>query len=154
QTSARSHFTVRHQAAEVLERTPDELDHAKALEAKMDYYERLDVVLCRAIGRRDNALNQFKEHRDFGRQLRRLSDEIAEVKLHLRIPRNIGRIDSRPEILAILDQVARQKELEEEKRTAKTGHENELREKDGSQSTQQPQEPRTDDVRGDGKGKS
>ena len=61
---------------EILLAPADEQDHAAALEASIDYFERLERLLSVAIARRNDALRQI----DFHRQglARRVSDNIIE----------------------------------------------------------------------------
>jgi hypothetical protein len=57
----------------------DELDHAAALQASIDYFERLERLLSVAIARRNDTLTQFEFCRQgLGQHLRRVSDEIIE----------------------------------------------------------------------------
>jgi hypothetical protein len=47
----------------------------------MEYYERLDQLLSKAIARRNDALEQIGLYREFlGHQLRRVSDEIIDAE--------------------------------------------------------------------------
>jgi hypothetical protein len=66
---------------EILERTPQELDHVRALEASIEIHERLDRLLNNAIARRNDALAQFERYRaGLGKRMRKLSDEIIDVE--------------------------------------------------------------------------
>ena len=57
----------------------DEIDHAKALESGIDYFERLDHLLGVAMARRNNVLAQIEFYRQgLGQRLRRVSDEIID----------------------------------------------------------------------------
>ena len=57
----------------------DEIDHAKALESGIDYFEQLDHLLGVAMARRNNALAQIEFYRQgLGQRLRRVSDEIID----------------------------------------------------------------------------
>jgi hypothetical protein len=68
-------------ALKILEQPPTELDHARALQDVMEYYERLDQLLSKAIARRNDALEQIGLYREFlGHQLRRVSDEIIDAE--------------------------------------------------------------------------
>lgn len=46
----------------ILEKVAEEVDHARALEGTIDYYERLDKLIAAARTRRDSALEQFEEY--------------------------------------------------------------------------------------------
>jgi hypothetical protein len=76
---------------EILERTPSELDHAWALEACIDYLERLDKMLNSAITRRNIALDQLERYRDgYGTYVSRAADEIVvEFKECEAVPKQI-----------------------------------------------------------------
>ena len=64
---------------EILEAPADEQDHAEALEAVIDCYERYDRLQSVAIARRNDMLRQFEFCRQgMGQQLRRVSDEIID----------------------------------------------------------------------------
>jgi hypothetical protein len=61
----------------ILERLPAEFDHARALEASIDYHTRLDELLSTATARRNDALDQLERYRrGLGGLLRKASDEI------------------------------------------------------------------------------
>jgi hypothetical protein len=47
----------------LLARSPDEIDHARALEAAIAYYARLDDLLSATIARRNDVLEQFERYR-------------------------------------------------------------------------------------------
>jgi cysteinyl-tRNA synthetase len=65
----------------ILERTPTELDHARALEDVIEYHERLDALLGEAIERRNDALEQIGLYRQvLGHQLRGVSDDIIDAE--------------------------------------------------------------------------
>jgi hypothetical protein len=56
----------------ILEKVAEEVDHARALEGTIDYYERLDKLLAAARARRDSALEQLEEYSEgWGARLRR-----------------------------------------------------------------------------------
>ena len=59
----------------------DEVDHARALQSGIDYFERLDHLHSVAIDRRDDALAQIDFYRQgLGQRLRRVSDEIIDAE--------------------------------------------------------------------------
>ena len=62
---------------EILRRTPKELDHAHALEAAIDYHERLDALLRRSMMQRDDVLEALERYEN-GRNLRRVSANIID----------------------------------------------------------------------------
>jgi hypothetical protein len=83
----------------VLTKPPDELDHARALEGALDYYERLDKLLNIAIGRRNDALEQLEHYREgLGARLRQASAEIIDVESTI--------VEAQPEQEAQPDQIA------------------------------------------------
>jgi hypothetical protein len=64
---------------EILKRGPQEHDHARGLESGIEYYERLDRALDRAIGRRNETLELMTLYREgLGLALRRAADRIVE----------------------------------------------------------------------------
>ncbi len=66
---------------EILARTPTDIDHARALEHGIEYYERLDRMQGEAIARRNDVLEQINRYRDgLGNHLRRVSDEIIDAE--------------------------------------------------------------------------
>jgi hypothetical protein len=68
-----------HEVDELLERKPEELDHAQALEDGIDYYERLDRLYSTTWARRNDILEQINLYREgLGHQLRRVSDKIID----------------------------------------------------------------------------
>lgn len=65
---------------DILHSDPDEVDHAKALQAGIVYYEQLDRLHSIAIARRNDALEQLDFYRQgLGQRLRSVSDEIIEA---------------------------------------------------------------------------
>jgi hypothetical protein len=63
----------------IVAQRPEELQYAKALEAGIEYYERLDRLMSVATRRRDETLQQIDMYRHgLGAQLRRVSNEIIE----------------------------------------------------------------------------
>jgi hypothetical protein len=67
------------EALRILEQVPQEADHAKALQAGIEYYERLNRLHLGAIAGRNGALAQIEFYREgLGRVLRRASDEIID----------------------------------------------------------------------------
>src|SRR5664280_498912 len=66
---------------EILARTPTDIDHARALENTIEYYERLDGFLGVAIARRNDVLEQINLYSDgLGHYLRRVSDDIIDAE--------------------------------------------------------------------------
>jgi hypothetical protein len=66
---------------EILARTPTDIDHARALENTIEYYERLDGFLGVAIARRNDVLEQINLYREgLGHYLRRVSDDIIDAE--------------------------------------------------------------------------
>lgn len=64
---------------EILLEPADEIDHAKALQSGIDYYERLDRLETVAWARRDDVLRQMEFYRQgLGSVSRRASDEIID----------------------------------------------------------------------------
>jgi hypothetical protein len=62
---------------EILNQTPEDLDHARAMETGMDHYLNLDAIIDRATARQANGFNQLQKYREFSnRQTRDTSDEI------------------------------------------------------------------------------
>lgn len=65
----------------ILNTPPTELDHARALQEVIDYHERLDELLGKAIARRNDTLEQIALYRGvLSRHLRRVSDEIIDAE--------------------------------------------------------------------------
>jgi len=59
----------------------DEIDHTKALQSGIDYFERLDRLYNIAIARRNDVLAQIEFYRQgLGQRLRRVSDEIIDAE--------------------------------------------------------------------------
>jgi hypothetical protein len=66
---------------EILERTPQELDHVRALEANIEIHEGIDRLLSAALARRNDVLAQFERYRaGWGKHFRRISDEIIDLE--------------------------------------------------------------------------
>ena len=66
---------------EILYANADEVDHAKALQSGIEYYEQLDRLFDKAKARRDDALEQLEFYRQgLGRALGRISDEVIEAE--------------------------------------------------------------------------
>jgi hypothetical protein len=64
---------------EILERGPQELDHAKGLESGIEYYERLGQARDQAIKRRNEILELMSLYREgLGQSLRQVSERIIE----------------------------------------------------------------------------
>jgi hypothetical protein len=64
---------------EILKRGPQEHDHARGLESGIEYYERLDRALDRAIRRRNETLELMTLYREgLGLALRCAADRIVE----------------------------------------------------------------------------
>jgi hypothetical protein len=84
----------------IMNRPVEELDHARALEAAMPYYEWLSKRYMAAMATRNEALRQLGRYREgLGHLLRRVSDEIVDAEFtdaepH---PKQIAAADSRLE---------------------------------------------------------
>ena len=66
---------------EIVQAPAEELDHAKALQSGIDYFEQLDRLHSVAIARRNDTLRQIDFYRQgLGQQLRRVSDEIIDAE--------------------------------------------------------------------------
>ena len=66
---------------DILDGPADEVDHARALQSDIEYYEKLDDLLGVAIARRDDVLAQIDFYRQgLGQRLRRVSDEIIDAE--------------------------------------------------------------------------
>jgi hypothetical protein len=66
---------------DILQRTPTELDHNRALEQGIVFEEQLDRLINSALLRRNNAIEQLEFYRDgLGRDWRRISDEIIDAE--------------------------------------------------------------------------
>jgi hypothetical protein len=64
---------------EIVEGPADELDHAKALEAGIDYFERLDRLRSVQVVHRNDVIEQIEFYRHgLGQHLRQISDEIID----------------------------------------------------------------------------
>ena len=69
----------------------DEVDHARALQSDIDYFERLDDLLGVAIARRDDVLAQLDFYRQgLGQRLRQVSDEIIDAEFKETAPSITG----------------------------------------------------------------
>ena len=66
---------------QILERTPTELDHNRALEAAIGFIEQLDKLINSAATRRDDALEQLDLYQvGLGARLRQRSDQIIDAE--------------------------------------------------------------------------
>lgn len=66
---------------EILARTPTDIDHARALENTIEYYQHLDRMQGEAIERRNDVLEQINLYREgLGHHLRRVSDDIIDAE--------------------------------------------------------------------------
>ena len=93
----------------------DEVDHARALQSGIEYYEKLDDLLGVAIARRDDVLAQLDFYRQgLGQRLRRVSDEIVDAEF---------------------------KETKHQRSPALTVMSNDVCQKGGGQPDERPQEP-------------
>jgi hypothetical protein len=64
---------------DILTAPADELDHAKALQSGIDYFERLDRLMRVQVARRNDVLEQIEFYRQgLGRHLRQISDDIID----------------------------------------------------------------------------
>ena len=60
---------------------PDEVDHPRALQSGIEYFEQLDHLLGVAINRRNDVLVQLDFYRQgLGQRLRRISDEFIDAE--------------------------------------------------------------------------
>jgi hypothetical protein len=61
---------------DILSRTPEELDHVRALQANIEYHQQIDMCLEAAIARRNDALGQIERYRKgLAARLREVSDQ-------------------------------------------------------------------------------
>jgi hypothetical protein len=61
---------------DILKRTPEELDHVRALQANIEYHQQIDNCLEAAIARRNDALGQIERYRKgLAARLRGVSDQ-------------------------------------------------------------------------------
>jgi hypothetical protein len=68
-----------------------ELEHARALEVGIVYYERLNNAHVLALARRNNALEQLERYQDgLGHTLRRVSDGIIEGSVAEGLPQQVA----------------------------------------------------------------
>jgi hypothetical protein len=64
---------------EILDGSADELDHAKALQSGIEYFEQLDRLMRVQVDRRNDVLEQIEFYRHgLGQHLRRISDDIID----------------------------------------------------------------------------
>jgi hypothetical protein len=78
-STAEANRLVAAELAARVDRIPDERDHAQALEYGIEYYQKLDFLLQRAIVRLNSALEQLEQYRlGLGLRARRLTDDIIE----------------------------------------------------------------------------
>lgn len=64
---------------EILVGAADELDHAKALESGIDYFQQLDRLMSVQFDRRNDVLEQIEFYRrGLGQHLRQISDDIID----------------------------------------------------------------------------
>jgi hypothetical protein len=71
--------------------TPDQVDHARALQSGIDYFEQLGHLLGVAIDRRDDVLVQLDFYRQgLGQRLRQVSDEIIDAEFKETAPSIAG----------------------------------------------------------------
>jgi hypothetical protein len=64
---------------EIVDGPADELDHAKALEAGIEYFEQLDRLMRVQVARRNDVIEQIEFYRrGLGQHLRQISDDIID----------------------------------------------------------------------------
>jgi hypothetical protein len=64
----------------ILERTPSEIDHNRALEAGIGFQERLDKLISSTLARRNDALRMLEVYRDgLGDHWRQISDDFIDI---------------------------------------------------------------------------
>jgi len=64
---------------EIVEDPADELDHAKALQSGIDYFEQLDRLMRVQVARRNDVFEQIEFYREgLGQHLRQISDNIID----------------------------------------------------------------------------
>jgi hypothetical protein len=64
---------------EILTSPADELDHAKALQSGIAYFEQLDRLMSVQVARRNDVIEQIEFYRQgLGRHLRQISDDIID----------------------------------------------------------------------------
>jgi hypothetical protein len=74
-------FNVAEDVDGIFDHATKENEHNKALEAGIDFEERLDKLISSALKRRNDAIEQLALYRiGLGRQWRRVSDEIIEAE--------------------------------------------------------------------------
>jgi hypothetical protein len=79
----------------ILDTPPTELDHARALQDGIEYYERLDALLGEAIARRNDVLEQIGLYRQvLSDQLRRVSDDIIDAEFSETKPEEVPLVPS------------------------------------------------------------
>lgn len=70
---------------------PDEVDHPRALQSGIEYFEQLDHLLGVAINRRNDVLVQLDFYRQgLGQRLRRISDEFIDAEFKETAPSLAG----------------------------------------------------------------
>jgi hypothetical protein len=71
----------------ILGRTPQELDHAAALQESIDYQEQLDGPYIEAMARRNDTLEQLERYRDnLGQAASWISDELIDAEYSVVAP--------------------------------------------------------------------
>src|SRR5262245_32577052 len=66
---------------EILFGAADELDHAKALQSGIDYFEQLDRLMSVQVARRNDVIEQIEFYRrGLGQHLRQIADEIIDAE--------------------------------------------------------------------------
>jgi len=79
----------------IFDTPPTELDHARALQDGIEYYERLDALLGEAIARRNDALEQIGLYRQvLGHRLRGVSDDIIDAEFSETKPEEVPLVPS------------------------------------------------------------
>jgi hypothetical protein len=64
---------------EILDSPADELDHAKALESGIDYFQQLDRLMSVQVARRNDVIEQIEFYRrGLGQHLRQISNDIID----------------------------------------------------------------------------
>jgi hypothetical protein len=71
--------TIMDDIDEIMARIPSELQHARALEAAIEYHQQLERLINGALHRRDKALELLEHYREgLGQRLRKEADEIID----------------------------------------------------------------------------
>jgi len=66
---------------EILFGAADELDHAKALQSGIDYFEQLDRLMSVQVARRNDVIEQIEFYRrGLGQHLRQIADDIIDAE--------------------------------------------------------------------------